>query len=226
MPAIKLLDLKIQVAEQMKLSVRLTPNERLLQKHLGIKAAAAARAATDALLAEENQRKEERNRLREARRQAIMKRHKVYVYDAAGKQLYGVPVVGDEWLCLVHGVDCVAVDSYDEGKVGEVREHFFVYAKGSKIKSRKRVVAVTLTDPLRQPAAPSIEQMAEVLVDIEGNLDVLPCYTKDGLRQLQAEGLNSGALRGRWPLNNDGTISVVSFAKGGIKDVGNFVPLS
>lgn len=226
MPAAKLLDLKIQVAEQMRLGVRLTPTEQLLKKHLDARAAAAARAATAALVTEEAQKKEERRRLREARRQAIMKRHKVYVYDVTGKQLYGIPVVGDEWQCLNHAVDCVTVDSYDEGKVGEVREHFFVYAKGSQAKSRKRVVAVTLTDPLRQPAAPSIEQMGEVLVDIEGNLDVLPCYTTAGLRQLQAEGLNSGALRGRWPLNNDGTISVVSFAKGGIKDVGNFLPLS
>jgi hypothetical protein len=221
-PALERLELKLAAATLMNLKARLSPVEMILERKLAEMHAKAAAERSAALREEEQQRYEARRAEKQARKKELMTRMRTVVYTANGDKKVGIPVVGDEWQSLGDGVDCVAVASYTDGQATSPTEHFFVKKEGSK-KTRQRLIAVFAEDP-RKPQL--VEQMGEIVVEVKGQTDVVSCYTREGLQVLKANGLNSGAIRGVWPANSDGTHTLVSFSKGDIKDIGNFSPLT
>lgn len=221
-PAMERLELKLAAAAQMNLKARLSSVEMILERKLAEIHAKAAAERSAALREEEQRRYEARRAEKQARKQELMRRAKLTVYALNGDRKTGIPVVGDEWQSLGDGVDCVAVDSYTDGQATNPTEHFFVKKNGSN-KSRQRIIAVFVDDPSKPKL---IEQMGEIVVEREGNFDVVACYTLEGLKALKAGGLNSGAIRALWPANPDGTHTLKSFSKGDIKDIGNFLPLT
>ncbi len=220
--ALERLQLKLAAAERMSLDCRLTPIEKILNRKLDEQKREAA-AAQSAALAEERQREHEaRLAARAERKRQIMMRERITVYTSSGEKRKGVPVVDDEWQALGDGVDCVRVASYADGIASEPSELFFVKKEGSR-KSRQRIVPVFAEDPTKPSL---VEKMGEIVVEIDGVPDAISCFTRDGLASLKADGLNSGAIRGVWPANADGTYTLVSFAKGGTRDIGNFLPVT
>lgn len=226
-PSIERLSLKVAAAEVLGLKLRLSPAESTLKKVVDARRAEQARAAAAVLsaaaAAERQQAHIARAAAREERKRAIRLRPFLTVWTASGERKHGVPVVDDEWRILGNGVNCVAVKSYADGEVGEPIAAFFVKEKSGNKKFRAGVTTVFAEDPTKPKLT---EKMGEIVVEVGGNPDVVSCYTRDGLAALKAEGLNSGAVRAVWPINNDGSYTLVSFAKGDLQDIGNFMPMN
>ncbi len=217
-----LLKLKLATAEAMELDCMLSPIEMILKRKLEEAMRSAVATQSAAIATERQQEHEARLAARKERRRAIMMRDRIEVYTASGDKKKGVPIVGDEWQALGNGVDCITVASCVDGVATGPTEHFFVKVEGSK-KSRQRTVAVFAEDPTKPKL---IEKMGDIVVEVNGELDIVACYTRDGLAALKTNGLNSGAIRGVWPANENGSHTLVSFAKGGTKDIGNFMPVA
>lgn len=222
-PAMDRLQFKLAAANFMGLEPRLSAVELVLKRRLDEQRRAAAAQQSAAIAAKRQRDHEDRIAARAERKRLIMMRDRLTVFSASGEKMTGVPVVNNEWQSLGNGVDCVLVDSYDNGQVGEVLQHFFVKHVGGSHKTQARVVVAYKEDPTKPKL---IEKMGEIVIDREGELDVIACYTRDGLAELKANGLNGGAIRAVWPKNDDGTHMLVSFSKGAIKDIGPAMPIA
>ncbi|MEZ4195409.1 MAG: hypothetical protein R3B53_03415 [Candidatus Paceibacterota bacterium] len=160
---------------------------------------------------------------REARQAKILKRSRQYVFTKNGESRNGVPVVGDEWMCLMDGTYCVSVSSYDDetGEVGEVQECFIVVKKGGgnpKQAHPSRVFKENLT--LVNKINKGNDDLSVKLIKVAGKVQpVVMAGSMDGIRTLRDQGLNGGTLAMCPKAGDEGRFAVFKLTSGKIEPV-------
>lgn len=216
--------LKVEAAEYLNRPYKLSEAEHavldLLQKRQREAEAEGAR------LARENR---EKNRL--IRLNSIRGRGNVTGYTPDGYQRYGLPVVGDEWHVLDHGVFVVLVESYDEGArtPGRPIEAFAVCKTvGGKV-SKEKATPVSWERPASKTSSPQviISPVAEVVCELrDGEFFPVMVYESfDQVRQAREQGLNGGAYVTARDRLVDGEFEVFSVRAEGIQTEGKFSSL-
>lgn len=217
-----LVELKLLIAESEQLEAALTPVEQRIAQIIRQRQA-AARAAAEAEARQQAQAEEDRKRREyEARINAILARPMIAVYTAEGQRLTGIPVIGDEWHILPRHKWVVTVESYDpETKTAQnPTEHFQVQksAGGRLEKGCPRLV--TQGNPMER--RPMATKRGEVIVEIDNQITPLSLYSRTDIDTLHRDGLNGASRLGVFPMNSDGTVTIVEVVKKGVRDIGRF----
>ncbi len=176
-----------------------------------------ARAAEEAVRAEAR-------RMKEEMRAEIARRRRLHVFTSSGDRRHGLPVVGDEWLCLTDGVYCVAVESFDAatGNSGKPIEAFEVKKTNAKVR-RENVVSVTTENPIERKASAPLE-VETVILKIKGEFQsVVVAKDMDHVRALSDRGLNSGTLVAYPKVDDPNRIKIVKLTDGNIQSVTEMV---
>lgn len=213
-----LLDLKIALSKELKVEMLLSPEDKKLL--------ASRRKDNDEI------REDEKNRRaaeKTARTQRITNRQSITVFDPAGKQLYGTPVVGSEWMMLEARAPVVLVDSYEDGKAGNPLEAFFV----KKVKGKAPEKIGLKTDlSYKKPAGSNsgdiVVEAGEVRLYMKGHGGerTLPYLSSEALAALITSGVNGGTMVAVGDPDADGRLAVVKLVESGkVEPVGHYKPI-
>lgn len=213
-----LLDLKIALSKELKIEMIFTPEDKKLL--------AARRKDIDEVKEDERQKK-----LAEkvARLKKIMSRPTITVYDSAGKQLYGTPVVGDEWKMLEARTPIVLVESYVNGRAGNPLEAFFVKKAAGKAPEKLGTkIELSWKKPVTSTANHVVTEAVEVRLHMKGHGGerTLLHLTKEALATLAATGVNGGIMVAVGNPTADGRLAVVRLVEAGkVEHVGHYRPV-
>lgn len=202
--------MKIQLGRQEGLKWLLTDKEKEISKTIS--------EETDRVALVEKQKKEE---ARQARRQEIISRLNITVFNAEGKKLYGTPVQAgtDEWMALPDSSAAIECDWNAETQTASnpVCAFFVKKPASGKVKRVAEKTGLSFNDPTKKPSK-NLQASGMRVFNIPGFDKPKPLVILDGETAKEvAKTVNSGTMVAI-PISDE-EFNIVALEKGSLKKI-------